>query len=117
VRKLPGRINILEEPGRSPGQLVGGSGTDGGRQPEGLGYGRGSSVGGSLEAQEKVSVQKGYGRRGRPTKNPRTNIFQLRLTNDEVDLLDLISYSTEDSKSDVIRKALKMYASVKKSSY
>lgn len=90
-----GGVDILKDHGR----LVGGSGKD------------------DLGDQEKVTGKVGYGRRGRPTKNPRTNLFQLRLTKDEIDLLDLVSYATEDSKSDVIRKALKMYASVKKSAY
>ena len=91
--------DILDTPGKIVGGNLGGSGRDAGKE--------------SCKVAEKV----GYGRRGRPTKNPRTNLFQLRLTNEENDLLDLISYATEDSKSDVIRKALKMYASVKKSAY
>ena len=82
-----------------------------------LGGSLGGQLGGSGTDAGKVTGKVGYGRRGRPTKNPRTNLFQLRLTKDEIDLLDLISYATEDSKSDVIRKALKMYASVKKSAY
>lgn len=108
---MPGRLDILEEPGRLPGLIVGGS------LGENAGLDIGRSVGGSGTDDLKVAEKKGYGRRGRPTKNPRTNLFQLRLTKDEIDLLDLVSYATEDSKSDVIRKALKMYASVKKSAY
>lgn len=65
----------------------------------------------------KVPGKVGYGRRGRPTERPRKLVFQLRMDEEESRLLDLISYSTEDSKSNVIRKALKMYASVKKDSY
>lgn len=65
----------------------------------------------------KATGKVGYGRRGRPSEKPRKNVFQLRMDDEECELLDLISYATEDTKSNVIRKALKMYASVKKDSY
>lgn len=72
-----------------------------------------ADLGGSLEAAGKV----GYGRRGRPTKSPKTLVYQLRMSEEDANLLDLVSYATDDSKAEVIRKALKMYASVKKSAY
>ncbi len=55
--------------------------------------------------------------RSRPKKKSRKLVYQLRMNEDEAELLDLISYSTDDSKADVLRKALKMYASAKKDSY
>ena len=55
--------------------------------------------------------------RSRPKKKSRKLVYQLRMNEDEAELLDLISYATDDSKADVLRKALKMYASAKKSSY
>lgn len=55
--------------------------------------------------------------RSRPKKKSRKLVYQLRMNEDEAELLDLISYATDDSKADVFRKALKMYASAKKSSY
>lgn len=55
--------------------------------------------------------------RSRPKKKSRKLVYQLRMNENEAELLDLISYSTDDSKADVLRKALKMYASAKKSSY
>jgi hypothetical protein len=39
------------------------------------------------------------------------------MNEDEADLLDLISYETDDSKADVLRKALRMYASAKRNHY
>lgn len=65
----------------------------------------------------KVSGKVGYGRRGRPSEKPKKQVFQLRMDEEECDLLDLISYATADTKSNVIRKALKLYASVKKDAY
>ena len=50
-------------------------------------------------------------------QNPRKMVFQLRMNKDESDLLDMISYATEDTIADVLRKALKMYASVNRGSY
>ena len=55
--------------------------------------------------------------RSRPKKKSRKLVYQLRMNEEEADLLDLVSYATDDSKADVLRKALKMYASAKKSSY
>lgn len=53
----------------------------------------------------------------RRRQNPRKLVFQLRMNKEELNLLDMVSYATEDSKADVLRKALKMYASVNKGSY
>lgn len=50
-------------------------------------------------------------------KKPRNMVFQLRMNEDESQLLDMISYETDDTKADVLRKALKMYISAKKGSY
>ena len=63
-----------------------------------------------LEKKETV-------RRGRPAQKPRRMVYQFRMNEDESELLDMISYATEDTKANVIRKALKMYASVNKSAY
>jgi hypothetical protein len=59
----------------------------------------------------------GANSRSRPKKKSRKLVYQLRMNEDEAELLDLISYATDDSKADVLRKALKMYASAKKGSY
>lgn len=55
--------------------------------------------------------------RERPRKKPRKLVYQIRMNEEESDLLDMISYATDDTKADVLRKALKMYASAKKDSY
>lgn len=44
-------------------------------------------------------------------------VYQLRMNKEEAELLEYISYATDDTKADVLRKALKLYASVQKSSY
>lgn len=53
----------------------------------------------------------------RVKKKPRKLVYQMRLNEDEAELLDIISYATEDTKADVLRKALKMYASVSGKNY
>lgn len=53
----------------------------------------------------------------RTRKKPRKLVYQIRMNEDESNLLDMISYATDDTKADVLRKALKMYASVKKDAY
>lgn len=50
-------------------------------------------------------------------KKPRKLVYQIRMNEDESDLLDMISYETDDTKANVIRKALKMYASAKRSGF
>ena len=54
---------------------------------------------------------------GRTKKKPRSLVYQMRMNEDEAALLDIISYETEDTKADVLRKALKMYANAKRSSF
>ena len=44
-------------------------------------------------------------------------VYQLRMDEDDAELLDLISYATDDTKAGVIRKALKLYASTQKNAY
>lgn len=50
-------------------------------------------------------------------KNPRKLVYQIRMNDDESELLDMISYETDDTKANVIRKALKMYASAKRNGF
>lgn len=50
-------------------------------------------------------------------KKPRKLVYQIRMNEDESDLLDMISYETDDTKANVIRKALKMYASAKRNGF
>ena len=48
--------------------------------------------------------------KGRPKKeNSKERQFNVRLTNDEIDMLDELSDRTGKSKSDVIRCALNLY--------
>ena len=83
-----------------------------------VGYGRASNHGRNPE-NSRESI--GYGRaerdRDRRNRKSRKLVYQLRLSEDESQLLDMISYATDDSRADVIRKALKMYASVNGNSY
>ena len=53
----------------------------------------------------------------RPKKKSRKLVYQFRMNEDEAELLDMVSYETDDSKADVLRKALKMYASARRSFY
>lgn len=53
----------------------------------------------------------------RAKKKPRSLVYQMRMNEDEAALLDIISYETEDTKADVLRKALKMYANAKRGSF
>lgn len=50
-------------------------------------------------------------------KKTRKLVFQIRMNDEEFEMLDMISYATDDTKADVLRKALKMYASVSGNSY
>ena len=50
-------------------------------------------------------------------KKPRNIFYQIRMNEDESELLDLVSYETDDTKANVIRKALKMYASAKRNGF
>jgi hypothetical protein len=48
---------------------------------------------------------------------PRDQELHIRMTKSELDLLEMVSYASEDSKTDVIRKALLLYANTKKGSF
>ena len=50
-------------------------------------------------------------------KKPRKLVYQIRMNEDESELLDMVSYETDDTKANVIRKALKMYASAKRNGF
>lgn len=41
----------------------------------------------------------------------------VRMTRSEMEALDMASYEGEESKSDIVRKALKMYISARKSRF
>ena len=57
-------------------------------------------------------------KRGRPKKDvSKTREFKLRLTDDEVKELEYVAYSSDISKSEVIRKALKMLYNLEKTRY
>ena len=47
-------------------------------------------------------------------KNVKTKVYQVRLTEEDFDLFESISDETEDSRAEVFRKALRMYATVKR---
>lgn len=50
----------------------------------------------------------------RRKENPRKKYFQMRLNNDEEEILDSLSVITDESKADVIRNALKIYYEIKR---
>ena len=52
----------------------------------------------------------------RRKENPRNRVYQFRMNGDEGELLESLSVITDDPKSEVIRKALKLYDQVKRSS-
>lgn len=57
-------------------------------------------------------------KRGRPKKDvSKTREFKLRLTDDEVKELEYVAYSSDISKSEVVRKALKMLYNLEKTRY
>ena len=52
--------------------------------------------------------------RGRPIKDgAKNNQYRIRLSDEELDKLNYLSFETDKSKADVIRDALKMYYNVK----
>lgn len=54
-------------------------------------------------------------KRGRPRKpDSKNRRCSLRLTDDELAYLDYISSKTDSKKSDILRKALKMYYNLEK---
>ena len=50
----------------------------------------------------------------RRDKNVKTKLYQVRLTEEDARLFEAISAETDDSRAEVFRKALKMYATVKR---
>lgn len=57
-------------------------------------------------------------KRGRPVKvSSRRRKFDIRLNEDELDMLDFITWNTGLSKAEVFRKALKMYFEIIKAQY
>lgn len=50
-------------------------------------------------------------------KKTKNLVYQLRMDRDDAELLDMLSYATDDTKADVLRKALKLYASTQKSNF
>lgn len=47
-------------------------------------------------------------------KNVKTKLYQVRLTEEDADLFEAISAETEDTRAEVFRKALKLYATIKR---
>lgn len=47
-------------------------------------------------------------------KDLKSKLFQVRLTEEDADLFEAISSETDDSRSEVFRKALRLYATVKR---
>ena len=47
-------------------------------------------------------------------KDLKSKLFQVRLTEEDADLFEAISNETDDSKSEVFRKALRLYATIKR---
>ena len=47
-------------------------------------------------------------------KNTKNRLYQVRLTEEDAELFEAISYETEDTRAEVFRKALKLYASIKR---
>lgn len=60
-----------------------------------------------LKGDEKMEEKKKR-KRG---EEPRDQEIHMRMTRSEVDAIELASYQLDDSKTDVVRKALKMYLS------
>lgn len=60
----------------------------------------------------KPTTETNRNKKTRRNRKPRNQVYQIRLNEDEADLFDMISYQTDDTKADVFRKALKMYAGV-----
>ena len=55
-------------------------------------------------------------RRKRNTEKSDQALY-IRMTKSEMDALDMASYEGEETKSDIVRKALKMYISARKSRF
>ena len=50
-------------------------------------------------------------------EEPRDRELHMRMTKSEMNLLEMVSYESEDSKTDVMRKALLFYVNAKRGSY
>ena len=50
-------------------------------------------------------------------EEPRDQELHMRMTKTEMNLLEMVSYESEDSKTDVMRKALLLYANTKRRSF
>jgi hypothetical protein len=47
-------------------------------------------------------------------KTVKTKLYQVRLTEEDADLFESISEETDDTRAEVFRKALKLYATIKR---
>lgn len=47
-------------------------------------------------------------------KDVKTKLYQVRLTEDDARLFEAISSETDDTRAEVFRKALKLYATIKR---
>ena len=47
-------------------------------------------------------------------KDIKTKLYQIRLTEEEANLLETLSVETVTTRADIFRKALKLYATVKR---
>lgn len=47
-------------------------------------------------------------------KNVKTKLYQVRLTEEDSELFEAISNETEDTRAEVFRKALRIYATIKR---
>ena len=47
-------------------------------------------------------------------KNVKSRLYQIRLTEEDSDLFEAISSETEDTRAEVFRKALHLYATIKR---
>lgn len=54
------------------------------------------------------------GRDERRKKIVKSRLYQVRLTEEDAKLFEAISHETDDTRAEVFRKALKMYATVKR---
>ena len=58
-----------------------------------------------MESGENVNV---------PKKLVKTKLYQVRLTEEDANLFESISEETDDTRAEVFRKALKLYATIKR---
>lgn len=60
------------------------------------------------------SGQNNNGLEVRPKRETKKRGFYMRMTESELRELDFLSYECEESKTDIIRKALKVYRDIKR---